>query len=71
MSGNRPPPDSMPLEEATIFDMWEIAAIAELLEQKGLCAKRDLRTVIDEPRRKNPRARIPETAFLTILAHRN
>ena len=43
--------------------MWEIAAIVELLEQKGLCTKQDLHTIIDELRRKNPRASIPETAF--------
>ena len=53
----------MSLEEATISNMWEIAAIVELLEQKGLCTKHDLHTIIDELRRKNPRARIPETAF--------
>jgi hypothetical protein len=43
--------------------MWEIAAIVELLEQKGFCTKQDLHTIIDELRRKNPRARIPQTAF--------
>jgi hypothetical protein len=43
--------------------MWEIAAIVELLEQKGLCTKQDLHTIINELRRKNPRASIPETAF--------
>ncbi len=53
----------MSLEEATISNMWEIHAIVELLEQKGLCTKQDLHTIIDELRKKNPRARIPETAF--------
>jgi hypothetical protein len=43
--------------------MWEIAAIVELLEQKRICTKQDLHTIIDELRKKNPRARIPETAF--------
>jgi len=43
--------------------MWEIAAIVELLEQKGFCTKQDLHTIIDELRRKNPHARIPETTF--------
>ena len=37
--------------------------MVELLEQKGLCSKQDLHSIIDELRRKNPRARIPETAF--------
>ena len=63
MSDDRPKRDTMSLEEATISNMWEIAAIVELLERKGLCTKQDLHTIIDELRRKNPRVRIPETAF--------
>ena len=43
--------------------MWEIAAIVEVLEQKGLCTKQDLHATIDELREKNPRASIPKTAF--------
>ena len=43
--------------------MWEIAAIVKLLEQKGLCTKQDLHTIIDELRKINPHVRIPETAF--------
>ena len=53
----------MSIEEATISNMWEIAAIVELLEQKGLCTKQDLHTIITDLRKKNPRARIPDTAF--------
>ena len=63
MSEQRPKRDSMSLEEATVSNMWEIAAIAGLLEQKGLCTKQDRYDIITEFRRKNPRARIPETAF--------
>jgi hypothetical protein len=64
MSDDRPKRETMSIEEATISNMLEmIAAIVELLEQKGLCTKQDLHTIIDELRRKNPRARIPETAF--------
>jgi len=59
VSDQRPKRDSMPLEEATISNMWEIAAIVELLEQKGLCTKQDLHTIIDELRRENPRTRLP------------
>jgi hypothetical protein len=62
MSDQHPKRDSTSIEDATISNMWEIAAIVELLEQKGLCTKQDLHTIIDELRRK-PRARIPETAF--------
>lgn len=63
MSDDRPNRGSMSLEKAIVSNMWEIAAIVELLEQKGLCAKQDLRTIIDELRQKSFRARIPETTF--------
>ena len=53
----------MSLEEAIISNMWEMAAIVELLERKGLCTKQDLYDIITEFRRTNPRASIPETAF--------
>lgn len=63
MSNDRPKRDTMSIEEATISNMWEIAAIVELLEQKGFCTKQDLHTIIDELRRKNPRSQIPESVF--------
>jgi hypothetical protein len=63
VSDDRPTRKSMSIEEATISNMWEIAAIVALLEQKGLCTKQDLHTIIDELRRKNPRAQIPESVF--------
>ena len=53
----------MSLEEATIFNLWEIAAIVEVQEQKGLCTKQDLFDIIAELRKKNPRTKIPEAAF--------
>lgn len=42
MSDDRPKRDTMSLEEATLSNMWEIAAIVELLEKKGLCTKQEL-----------------------------
>jgi hypothetical protein len=39
MSNDRPKRESMSLEEATISSMWEIAAIVEVLERKGICTK--------------------------------
>jgi hypothetical protein len=60
---DRPTRESMSLEEATISNMWEIAAIVELLERKGLCTKQDLFDIIAELRKTNPRASIPETVF--------
>ncbi|MBU6434262.1 MAG: hypothetical protein KJS98_13200 [Nitrospirae bacterium] len=53
----------MSIEEATVSNMWEIAAIVEVLERNGLCTKQDLCDIIAEFRRKNPRSDIPETAF--------
>ena len=63
MSADRPNRNTMSLEEATISNMWEIAAIVEVLERKGLCTKQDLYDIIAEFRRKSPKATIPETAF--------
>jgi len=63
MSTDRPTRESMSIDEATVSTMWEIAAIVEVLERKGLCTKHDRFDIITEFRRKNPRARIPETAF--------
>lgn len=53
----------MSLEELAISNMWEIAALVEVLERKGLCTKQDLFDIIHELRKKNPRATIPETVF--------
>ena len=55
MSDDRPTRDNMSLEEATISNMWEIAAIVEVLERKDLCTKQDLYDIITEFRRMNPR----------------
>ena len=35
MTGDRPTRDTMSLEEATICNMWEIAALVEVLGRKG------------------------------------
>ena len=63
MSSDRPKRESLSLEEATISNMWEIAALVEVLERKGICTKQDLYDTIAQLREKNPRARIPETVF--------
>jgi hypothetical protein len=48
MSDQRPQTRHHLLEEATISNMWEIGAIVELLERKGLCTKQDLYDIITE-----------------------
>jgi hypothetical protein len=39
MSKQRPPRETMSIEEATVSNMWEVAAIVEVLERKGYCQK--------------------------------
>jgi hypothetical protein len=63
MSNELPTRESMSLEDATVSNMWDIAAIVEVLERKGLCTKQDLYDIITELRCMNPRARTPEAAF--------
>jgi hypothetical protein len=46
MSNDRPKRGSMSLDEAIVSNMWEIAAIVELLELKGPCMKQDLYDII-------------------------
>jgi len=51
----RPPQrEAMSIEEATVSNMWEMAAIVEVLERKGLCTKQDLYGIITESRRLLP-----------------
>lgn len=44
MSTDRPKRESLSLEEATVSNMWEMAAIVEVLERKGLCTKQGTHT---------------------------
>ncbi len=47
------------LEEFTISNMWEVAAVIEVLEKKGVMTKQDILTEIRELRKMNPTARTP------------
>lgn len=47
-STDRPKRESMSIEEATISNVWEIAAIVEVLERNGLCTKQDLFDIVAE-----------------------
>ena len=53
------PNDLITLEELALSNMWETAALVEVLEKKGLLTKQDILDAIRELRRKNPKARIP------------
>ncbi len=39
ISNQRPTRDTMSLDEAIVSNMWEIAAIVEVLERKGILPK--------------------------------
>ncbi len=53
------PNEIVTLEELAISSMWEMAALVEVLEKKGVLKKQDILDAILELRRKNPKARIP------------
>jgi len=53
------PKDLVTLEELTISNMWEVAALIEVLEKKGVMKKQDILTEIRELRKMNPTARTP------------
>jgi hypothetical protein len=50
-------------EEVAISNMWEIAALVELLDRKGLITKQEVLDMIQELRRKNPTAVPPPEPF--------
>jgi hypothetical protein len=54
MSNERSKLEPMPIVEATVSNMWEIAAIVKVFDWKRLRTKQDLHTIIDELRRKTP-----------------
>ena len=47
------------LEVLTIANMWEVAALIEVLEKKGVMKKQEILDAIRELRQKNPKARTP------------
>ena len=53
------PKEIATLEELSISNMWEMAALVEVLEKKGLLTKQDILDAIRELRRKNPQAKTP------------
>ena len=47
------------LEKLTLSNMWEVAALIEVLEKKGVLNKKEILDAIRELRQKNPQARTP------------
>jgi hypothetical protein len=54
MSDDRSKRNSMSLEEATVSAMWEIAAIVEVLERKGLSRSKTSTTSSQSSSRESP-----------------
>ena len=48
MDDSRPKRETMSIEDATVSNMWGIAAIVEVLERKGLCTKEDLDDIMQQ-----------------------
>jgi hypothetical protein len=63
MNDDRPKRERMPIEEATVSNIWAIVAIVKALEWKGLGKKQDRCDVITEFLCKTPCTSMLETVF--------
>ena len=59
MVEKHPNSEQFPMDDLTIFNMWEIAALLEVLEMKGILTKKEIIEAIRELRQKNPQALTP------------
>ena len=48
------PKDLVTMEELAISSMWEIAALVEVLERKGILTKQEVLDMIQELRQREP-----------------
>lgn len=70
MAESLDPKQIMTIEELAISSMWEMAALLEILERKGICTKQEVLDMIQELRRNNAKAvppaeQLPEPYLLT------
>ena len=63
MADKLDPKQLVTTEELAISSMWEMAALVEVLERKGICTKQEVLDMIQELRRKNPTAVPPPEPF--------
>src|SRR5207244_10471604 len=63
MADKLDPQQLVTTEELAISSMWEMAALVELLERKGICTKQEVLDMIQELWRKNPNAVDPPEPF--------
>jgi len=57
------PKEVVTAEEVALSNMWELAALVDLLERKGVCTKQEVLDMIQELRRKTPRTETAREAF--------
>ena len=57
------PKDVVTIEELAISHMWEMAALLDVLERKGLITKQEVLDAIQELRRKTPNAQAVQEPF--------
>ena len=50
------PKEIVTLEELALSNMWEVAALVEVLERKGILTKQDVLAMIQELRQREPTA---------------
>ncbi len=56
MADARDPKELVAVEEIAISNMWEIAALVEVLERKGVLTRQEIYDAINELRRREPTA---------------
>ena len=72
MADKLDPKEVVTPEEIAISNLWEIAALMEVLERKGLCTKQEVLDMLQELRRKIPRAETPPGSLSpTLPGHRS
>lgn len=54
------PKELVTFEEIAISNMWEIAALVEVLERKGVLIRQEIYDMIKELRKRNPEATMME-----------
>jgi hypothetical protein len=57
------PKETVTIEELVISHMWEMAALLEVLERKGLITKQEVLDAVQELRRKTPNAQARQEPF--------
>ena len=63
MADKLDPKELVTIEGLAVSSMWEMTALVEVLERKGVCTKQEVLDMIQELRRRNPTAVPPPEAF--------